>query len=343
MVYLRRGEGGPPTPSPPKASWGLLLIGPFPPTGPFCFSIKTPVPFHVFTLMDDPVQKPNKGLTMMAQSKPCVMCKKPAQAILMCCEQPCHLTCAIRWGKESTNPDAGCFRCRSGNSIPVLEILNEEWKEDSQFVKEVKRNWYEHTIRGVTHHLYPLWYGIGYELKCGEPICWGGVQGFWGKHRNSYSLSREPHFLGHTPSEAISTMKQLNPFPTVPCVVCQKSVSNQIILTCCRYSCHVACADNWRKNPHLITRCAYIPQGHSTTVIEILNYDWKEDPQFVKEVDRIWNGSLWYGICHTGTGAAQGFWGKIFKNPDTSTNIPHFLGHTPSEVLSHMKNILSSQ
>ena len=30
--------------------------------GPFDFSIKTTVPFHVFTLIDDPVQKPNKWL-----------------------------------------------------------------------------------------------------------------------------------------------------------------------------------------------------------------------------------------------------------------------------------------
>ena len=55
MVYLRRGEGGPPSssPSPPKVSWDLLLIGPFPPMGPFDFSIKTTVPFHVFTLIND--------------------------------------------------------------------------------------------------------------------------------------------------------------------------------------------------------------------------------------------------------------------------------------------------
>ena len=282
----------------------------------------------------------------MAQSKPCVMCKEPVtkQTILICCEQPCHLTCATLWGKKSTDPDSGCFRCGYGNNITVLEILNEEWKEDPQFVKEVKRNWYQHTYPGVTHHLYPLWYGIGYQLKCGEPICLGGVQGFWGKHRNSYSQFTEPHFLGHTPSEVISTMKQLNPFPTDSCVVCQKSVSNQIILICCHHPCHVACADNWRKSPHLITKCNYIPQGHSTTVIEILNYDWKEDPQFVKEVHRIWKGHfLWYGICHTGTGAVQGFWGKIFKFPDTSSNTPHFLGHTQSEVLSHMKNIMNCQ
>ena len=54
----KEGGGGPPTPSPPKASWGLLLIGSCPrPRDPF-FSIKTTVPFHVFTLIDDPVLSP---------------------------------------------------------------------------------------------------------------------------------------------------------------------------------------------------------------------------------------------------------------------------------------------
>ena len=110
-----------------------------------------------------PVQKPNKrSFHLMAQSKPCVMCKKPVtkQTILMCCEQPCHLTCATQWGKKSTNPDAGCFICGYGNSIPVLEILNEEWKEDPQFVKEVKRNW---------SHTSPLsslvWYRLSIEVR----------------------------------------------------------------------------------------------------------------------------------------------------------------------------------
>ena len=123
---------------------------------------------------------------------------------------------------------------------------------------------YQHTYPGITHHLLPLWYGIGYQLKCGEPICLGGVQGFWGKHQLKYSSHREIEFLGQTPSEVISSMKQLNPFPTVPCVVCEESVSNQILLICCRYPCHVACADHWRKNPHLITKCVYLRQAHST-------------------------------------------------------------------------------
>ena len=56
MVYQRRGGRGVPPPRPrppPTVSWDLLLIGPFPPMGPFDFSIKTTVPFHVFTLIDD--------------------------------------------------------------------------------------------------------------------------------------------------------------------------------------------------------------------------------------------------------------------------------------------------
>ena len=281
----------------------------------------------------------------MAKPGACVRCKEPVtkQIILTCCEQPCHLTCATQW-RKSRAPYSDCFNCRQAIAMTIIEILNEEWKEDPQFVKEVKRNWYHHTYPGVTHHRRPLWYGICHEFKDGEPICLGGVQGFWGTLYDTYYACKRTHFLGHTPSEVISKMKQLNPFPTDPCVVCKESVSNQIMLICCKYPCHVACADNWRKSPHLITKCVYIPQGHSTTVIEILNYDWKEDPQFVKEVNRIWKGHyLWYGICHTGTGAVQGFWGKIFKFPDTSSNIPHFLGHTQSEVLSHMKNILKCQ
>ena len=282
----------------------------------------------------------------MAQPQPCLVCKKPVTkpSILMCCQQPCHLTCAKQQQrKQSTNPNFGCIRCGHGTSLHVLEILHEEWKKDPQFMKEVKRHWYHHTFPGITHHLLPLWYGIAYELKCGEPIYLGGVQGFWGKHHPRYCSSEQIEFLGHTPSEVISSMKELNPFPTTSCVVCKEDVTYQNLLICCRKPCHVACADHWRKNPHLIPKCIYIRQSHSTTVIEILNYDWKQDPQFVKEVERIWNGHLWYGICHTDTGAIEGFWGKIFKNPDTISNIPHFLGHTPSEVLSHMKNILSSQ
>ena len=340
MVYLRRGEGGPPSssPSPPTASWDLLLIGPFPPTGPFCFSIKNPRFISHFNSWM--IQKTQQ---VMAQPQPCLVCKKPVTkpSILMCCEQPCHLTCAKQQQREQNIPC--CFRCGRTTTLHVLEILHEEWKKDPQFMKEVKRYWYQHTFPGIIHHLLPLWYGIAYQFKCGEPIYLEDVQGFWGRHPIKYCSTQQIEFLGHTPSEVISSMKELNPFPTTSCIVCKKDVTYQNQLICCRTPCHVACADHWRKNPHLIPNCIYIRQSHSTTVIEILHYDWKQDPQFVKKVERIWNGNLWYGICHTDTGAAEGFWGKIFKNPDTISNIPYFLGHTLSEVLPNMKNILSCQ
>ena len=173
--------------------------------------------------MDDPETQ-----QVMAQPQPCLVCKKPVTkpSILMCCEEPCHLTCAQQQQREQNI--YGCFRCGVTFTLHVLEILHEEWKKEPQFMKEVKRYWYQHTFPGIIHHLLPLWYGIAYELKCSEPIYLAG------------------------------------------------------------------------------------------------------DPQFVKKVERTWNGYLWYGICHTDTGAAEGFWGKIFKNPDTISNIPHFLGHTPT-------------
>ena len=45
----KEGGGGSPHPVPSQSMMGPSLIGPFPPTGPFCFSIKTPVSFHTST------------------------------------------------------------------------------------------------------------------------------------------------------------------------------------------------------------------------------------------------------------------------------------------------------
>ena len=66
MVHLRRGEGGPPTPSPPRAPWGLSLIGSLASHGTLCFSIKNHRPISSFTLMDDPVLSPEaqQGILM---------------------------------------------------------------------------------------------------------------------------------------------------------------------------------------------------------------------------------------------------------------------------------------
>ena len=54
MVHLRRGEGGPPTPSTPKASWGLSLIGSLPSHVTLCFSIKNQRPHAKLQSLDDP-------------------------------------------------------------------------------------------------------------------------------------------------------------------------------------------------------------------------------------------------------------------------------------------------
>ena len=58
MVHLRRGEGGPPTPSPPKPPWGLSLIGSLPSHVTSCFSIKNHCPISCFKPIDDPVLSP---------------------------------------------------------------------------------------------------------------------------------------------------------------------------------------------------------------------------------------------------------------------------------------------
>ena len=90
---------------------------------------------------------------------------------------------------------------------------------------------------------------------------------------------------------------------------------------------------------HTIIDCPCCPEDHSISVIELADpQQWKEDPKFVKEVERIWTTNpLWYGICHGDARAVEGFWGTIYKPGDPSRKIPHFLGNTQSEVLPHMK------
>ena len=265
---------------------------------------------------------------MMAKPGACVRCHKPVtnQTILTCCQQPCHVACATRW-RKSRDPLSDCFHCSLWHCMAVIEIINpQQWKEDPKFVEEVKRIWKNN----------PLWYG---EFREDDPRFWGGVQGFWGTLYDPYHHCTRTHFLGHTQSEIIPNMKELNPPPTFPCIICKVLTTFQTILACCRQPCHVACADNWRKSHHPIIDCPCCPEDHSISVIELADpQQWKEDPQFVEEVERIWTTNpLWYGICHGDAGAVEGFWGTIYKPGDPSRNIPHFLGHTQSEVLPHMK------
>ena len=122
-------------------------------------------------------------------------------------------------------------------------------------------------------------------------------------------------------------------------MICKAPATHQTILACCRQPCHVACADNWRKSHHPIIDCPFCSQGHSISVIELIDpQQWKEDPKFVEEVERIWtHNPLWYGICHGDAGAIEGFWGTLYKPGDHSSKMPHFLGNTQGEVIPHMK------
>ena len=88
-----------------------------------------------------------------------------------------------------------CFNCALWRCFAVIEVLNEEWKEDPKFVEEVKRIWYHN----------PLWYGICHEFKGTDPRFWGGNQGFWGT-LSDLDGSTVTIFLGHTQSEVIPNM-----------------------------------------------------------------------------------------------------------------------------------------
>ena len=122
------------------------------------------------------------------------------------------------------------------------------------------------------------------------------------------------------------------------CVSCKEPLTNQTILTCSEQPCHVACATRWRKSRHPIINCPYCSQWRCISVIELINpQQWKEDPKFVEEVKRIWKyNPLWYGICHQYEGTDERFWGTLFNAADVH-KVTHFLGHTQSEVIPHMK------
>ena len=142
-------------------------------------------------------------------SKPgaCVRCKEPVtnQSLLTCCEQPCHVACATQW-RKSRGIYSDCFHCSQWRCFALIEVLNEEWKEDPKFVEEVKRIWHHH----------PLWYGICYEFTGTIQKLWEGKQGFWGTLDDVADGNTTTIFLGHTQSEVIANMKPLNAPPMFP-------------------------------------------------------------------------------------------------------------------------------
>ena len=129
----------------------------------------------------------------MAQSKPCVICLTPVvnYATLKCCGQPCHVGCAIASDKSHTKQILTCPSCQHVVPLSVLQVTPlQRWKEDPEFVKQVKTIWKDN----------PIWYGICYE---GDNV----MEGFWGELRDRYETHRKTlYFLGHTKPQAISRM-----------------------------------------------------------------------------------------------------------------------------------------
>ena len=130
----------------------------------------------------------------MAQSKPCVICLTPVvnHATLRCCGQPCHAGCAIASDKSYSKQILTCPSCQHVVPLSVLQVTPfQRWKEDPEFVKEVKTTWKDN----------PLWYGICYERD-------NVMEGFWGELRDPYEAHRKTlYFLGQTKTQAIARMK----------------------------------------------------------------------------------------------------------------------------------------
>ena len=115
----------------------------------------------------------------MAQSKPCVICLIPVTnyATLRCCGQPCHAACANECRQKRQT--LICPSCQHVVPLSVLEVLHEQWKEDPEFVQQVKDTWKDN----------PLWYGICYENND------EGLEGFWGELRDPFDANRKTLLL----------------------------------------------------------------------------------------------------------------------------------------------------
>ena len=128
----------------------------------------------------------------MAQPGKCVICLTAvtSHATLRCCGQPCHAACANQCRQQRQT--LTCPSCQQVVPLSILQVLHEQWKEDPEFVEQVKDVWKDN----------PLWYGICYENND------EGLQGFWGELRDPYDPSSKTlYFLGHTKSQVIPRMK----------------------------------------------------------------------------------------------------------------------------------------
>ena len=142
--------------------------------------------------------------------------------------------------------------------------------------------------------------------------------------------------------------------PPLPCPVCRQYPSireclfclqpNNIQYTftrCCQQTCHEQCGYTWTQDHYPPRPCLYCRQPLSTLTVD--HQPWRKDPHFVEQVKEPWKDNpFWYCTYRKGKDTFQGFFGEL-KDPNETTRTIHFLGYTQSEVIPHMKNILSSQ
>ena len=136
--------------------------------------------------------------------------------------------------------------------------------------------------------------------------------------------------------------------PPGECVICLTPVTNQSTLACCQQPCHAACVSHWKnplEKPGHILGCPYCRQTIPLTVIEVTYAQlWKEDPEFVENVKRIWkNNPFWYGICTNQQGSKDGYWGELKDPYEPNRKTLYYLGYTKSQVIPRMKTCLSFQ
>ena len=130
------------------------------------------------------------------------------------------------------------------------------------------------------------------------------------------------------------------------CIFCLQPDKHERTFTrCCNQVSHELCALSWKTRwPGAPRPCLFCRQD-LTTLTVIHPQEWKKDPHFVQQVKELWKDNpFWYCKCRKDNkGTFKGFFGEL-KDPNEPTRTTIcFLGHTQSEVIPHMKNILSPQ